>query len=343
MTTLSNQQVVLAARPDGDLKPSDLRLEDIAVPIPGEREVLLETIYLSIDPYMRWWMRAEKSYNEPIEIDQVIVGATVSRVRESRHPDWPVGAWVLAFSGWKRFAISDGSDLRQLDPDLAPPSTALGVLGMTGFTAYAGLRNIGKPNPGETVVVAAASGAVGSMVGQIARLRGARAVGITTGAKKLAYLKDELHFDAVADYNAPDFAEQLANACPNGIDVYFESVGGKVWDAVLPLLNTYARVPVCGIISQYEKPSGAQESNDRLSNTMAQIMSKSLTLRGFIQTEYAEEQMADFLEEAVQWIADGKLSYREQITHGLHTAPQALIDQLKGRNFGKTIVQLGEP
>lgn len=342
MTMSSNQQIVLAARPDGELIPSDLRLEDVAVPIPGAREMLLETIYLSIDPYMRWWMRAEKSYNDPIEIDQVIVGATVSRVRESRHPDWQVGDWVLAFSGWKRFAISDGSGLRRLDPELAPPSTALGVLGMTGFTAYAGLRNIGKPKPGETVVVAAASGAVGSMVGQIARLRGARTVGITTGAKKLAYLKDELHFDAVADYNAPDFAEQLANACMDGIDVYFESVGGKIWDAVLPLLNTYARVPVCGVISQYEKRTGAYEDIGRLSNTMGQIMSKSLTLRGFIQTEYAEKQLADFLQEAGQWIADGKLKYREQITHGLHTAPQALIDQLNGRNFGKTIVQVGE-
>ena len=343
MTQSSNQQVVLASRPDGDLKPTDLRLEDVAVPIPGDREVLLETIYLSIDPYMRWWMRAEKSYNDPIEIDQVIVGATASRVRESRHPDWQVGDWVLAFSGWTRFAISDGSGLRRLDPDVAPPSTALGVLGMTGFTAYAGLRNIGKPQPGETVVVAAASGAVGSMVGQIARLRGARTVGITTGVQKLAYVKDELHFDAVVDHNALDFAEQLANACPNGIDVYFESVGGKVWDAVLPLLNTYARVPVCGVISQYEKPAGAQENIDRLSNTMAQIMSKSLTVHGFIQTEFVEGQMADFLEEAGQWIADGKLVYREHVTQGLQTAPQALIDQLKGRNFGKTVVQVGQP
>lgn len=343
MNMSSNQQIVLAARPDGELQTADLRLESLAVPIPGEGQLLLETIYLSIDPYMRWWMRAEKSYNDPIEINQVIVGATVSRVRQSQHPDWHIGDWVLAFSGWTRFALSDGSGLRRLDPDAAPPSTALGVLGMTGFTAYAGLRNIGKPQPGETVVVAAASGAVGSMVGQIARLRGARTVGITTGAHKLSYAKDELCFDAVVDYNEPAFAEQLAKACPDGIDVYFESVGGKIWDAVLPLLNTYARVPVCGVISQYEKASDNHDVTDRLPNTMAQIMGKSLTLRGFIQTEYAEAQMVDFLQEAGSWIAEGKLSYREQITHGLHTAPQALIDQLKGRNFGKTIVQVGEP
>lgn len=343
MNETSNQQVVLAVRPQGDLKASDLRLEACAMPVPGERELLLETIYLSIDPYMRWWMRAEKSYNDPIEIGQVIVGATVSRVRQSRHPDWQVGDWVLAYSGWRRFAVSDTSGLRRLDPNLAPPATALGVLGMPGFTAYAGLRNIGQPRPGETVVVAAASGAVGSMVGQIARLRGARAVGITTGAHKLSYVKQELHFDAVADYNAPDFVEQLEKSCPDGIDVYFENVGGKIWDAVLPLLNTHARVPVCGIIAHYQRPSAEHASIDRLPNTMAQIMGKSLTLRGFIQTEYADTQMGDFLNEAGQWLANGQLAYREHLTHGLQSAPQALVDLLQGRNFGKTLVKVAEP
>lgn len=343
MTALTNQQIVLETRPQGDLKPTDLRLEEVLVSPPSEGEVLLETVFLSIDPYMRWWMRAEKSYNDPIKIGQVIVGATVSRVRQSRHPEWQEGEWVVAFSGWRRYALSDGSDLRRLDPDIAPPSTALGVLGMTGFTAYAGLRNIGKPRPGETVVVAAASGAVGSVVGQIARIQGARAVGITTGQHKLSYLTEELHFEAVADYNAPDFAEQLAKACPDGIDVYFENVGGRVWDTILPLLNTYARVPICGLISQYEAISGTHESADRLPNTMAQIMGKSLTLRGFIQTEYADQQLADFLQDAGKWVSEGKLRYREHLLHGLESAPQALIDQLKGRNFGKTIIQVSEP
>ena len=337
----TNQQIVLAARPDGELQLSDLRLENLAVPVPAQGEVLLETIYLSIDPYMRWWMRAEKSYNTPIQIGEVIVGATVSRVRQSRHPHWQEGEWVLASSGWRRFALSDGSGLRRLDPAIAPPSTALGVLGMTGFTAYAGLRNIGQPQPGETVVVAAASGAVGSAVGQIARLRGARAVGITTGQQKLSYLKNELHFDAVADYRAPDFVEQLAKACPDGIDVYFENVGGRIWDTVLPLLNTYARVPVCGLISQYEASAAAGDNKDRLPATMAQIMGKSLTLRGFIQTEYAPAQLDDFLQEAGAWVSEGKLRYREHLLHGLEQAPQALISLLKGQNFGKTIVQLG--
>jgi NADPH-dependent curcumin reductase CurA len=343
MNAIQNQQIVLAARPEADLQLTDFRLEEVDVPVPGAGEVLLETIYLSIDPYMRWWIRGEKSYNDPIEIGQVMVGGTVSRVRQSRHPEWPVGTWVSAFSGWRHFAVSDGSDLRRIDPDIAPPSTALGVLGMTGFTAYAGLRNIGRPQAGETVVVAGASGAVGSAVGQIARIHGARAVGITTGAEKLAYVKNELGFDAVADYKAPDFAEQLAKASPNGIDVYFENVGGKVWDTVLPLLNMFARVPVCGLISQYNAPAGGTSGEDRLPNAMAQIMGKSLTLRGFIQTEFAATQMDDFLRDAGQWIADGKLRYREHIVHGLEAAPQALIGLLKGQNFGKTLVQIGEP
>lgn len=336
-----NHQMVLAARPQADLRPSDLRLEESEMPVPQDREVLLETTFLSIDPYMRFWMRLEKSYYDPIKVGQVMVGGTVSRVRQSRHPDWREGEWVLGWSGWQRFAVSDGSGLRRIDPAIAPPSTALGVLGMTGFTAYAGLRNIGQPKPGETVVVAAASGAVGSVVGQIARLRGARAVGITTGAEKLVYVKDELNFDAVVDYKAPDFAEKLAKACPDGIDVYFESVGGPVWDAVLPLLNTYARVPVCGLISQYETEPTDANGIDRLPNTMAQIMGKSVTLRGFIQTEYAEAQMDDFLREAGQWVAEGELRHREHVYQGLENAPIALIEQLKGRNFGKVLVQLG--
>lgn len=343
MTEPKNQQIVLANRPDAQLKSTDLRLEDIPLPDPGEGELLLETVFLSIDPYMRFWMRDEKSYYTPIAIGQTIVGATVSRVRRSRHPDWNEGEWVLAFSGWRRFALSDGSGLRRIDPAAAPPSTALGVLGMTGFTAYAGLRNIGRPRPGETLVVAAATGAVGSVVGQIARIQGARAVGITTGAHKLSWLTGELGFDAAVDYKAPDFAEQLAKACPDGIDVYFENVGGNVWDTVLPLLNTHARVPVCGLISQYETPAGAAGAHDRLPAAMAQIMGKSVTLRGFIQSEFAQAQLPDFLREAGAWLADGRLRYREHVVHGLHNAPQALIDLLNGRHFGKTVVQVSAP
>lgn len=342
MSIDQNRRIVLAASPDGELKSSHFRLETAATPMPGAGELLLETIFLSIDPYVRFWMRPEKSYNEPIKPGDLIVGATVSRVRRSRHPNWREGEWVLAFSGWQRFAISDGSDLRRIDPAVAPPSTALGVLGMTGFTAYAGLRNVGRPKPGETVVVAAASGAVGSVVGQIARIHGARAVGITTGARKLAHVKDELGFDAVIDHKAPDFAAQLAEAVPDGIDVYFELVGGPIWDAVLPLLNTYARVPVVGLITDYEVRAGERTGVDRLAHTMGQIMGKSLTLRGFIQTEFADEQLGDFLREAGTWLADGQLRYREHIMEGLESAPEALITQLKGGNFGKMLVKVGE-
>lgn len=343
MSERRNQKIVLSKRPDGEVRESDFRMEDAALPKIGEGEVLLETIYLSIDPYMRWWIREEKSYNDPINIGDVMVGGTVCRVIETRHTEWEIGDWVLAFSGWQKFSVSDGSNLRRLDGGHAPPSTALGVLGMTGFTAYAGLRNIGKPQPGETVVVAAASGAVGSAVGQIARIYGARAVGITTGTEKLSYVKEDLQFDAVVDYKASNFKEQLATACPSGIDVYFENVGGVIWDAVLPLLNTYARVPVCGLISQYQARSGENDEKDRLPYVMSEIMSKSLTIRGFIQTQYSDEQMPDYLCEAAGWIADDRLRYREHVVDGLENAPAALVTLMEGKNFGKTLVRVGQP
>ena len=341
MSDTQNQRVVLAARPDGRPKPSDLRIEHTSVPEPGEGQVLLEIQYLSLDPYMRGRMSEVKSYAPPLQIGAVIVGGTVARVKASRHPDWQEGDVVLSYSGWQRFALSDGRDLRRLDTRIAPPSTALGVLGMPGFTAYAGLRNIGQPKPGETVVVAAASGAVGSAVGQIARIQGARAVGIAGGPDKCAYVKDELGFDAAVDHRAPDFAQQLARACPAGIDVYFENVGGPVWDAVLPLLNDHARIPVCGLIANYNSGHDvAAGEADRLPATMWAILAKSLTVRGFIQLEFAPTQMDDFLREAGQWFADGRLRHREDVVEGLENAPEAFIGLLEGRNFGKLLVKV---
>lgn len=233
-----NRRIVLASRPAGRPKPSNFRVEDAAVPEPCDGQVLLQTIYLSLDPYMRGRMSDAKSYADPIEIGGVMVGATVAKVSQSRHPHWKEGDIVVAYSGWQSHAVSDGSDLRRIDPAVAPISTGLGVLGMTGFTAYAGLRNIAHPGPGETVVVAAAGGAVGSVVGQIAKIEGARAVGIAGGPDKCAFVKHEFGFDAVVDHRDPDFPQRLADACPDGIDVYFENVGGHVWDAVLPLLIT---------------------------------------------------------------------------------------------------------
>ena len=219
-------------------------------------------------------------------------------------------------------------------------TTGLGVLGMPGFTAYGGLRVIGKPKRGETVVVAAASGPVGSLVGQLARIGGARAVGIAGGPEKCAYVKDELRFDAAIDHRAADFTDQLAAACPNGIDVYFENVGGAIWQAVLPLLNKFARIPVCGLIAQYNGV-GKGDGTDRLAATMREILSKSLTVRGFLNYEFAAEHYPAFLREVGAGIADGRIRYREDFVDGLENAPEAFIGMLEGRNFGKLIVRVG--
>lgn len=281
MSTLTNTRIVLAARPQGRPKQSDFRVESVAIGEPGEGELLLQILYLSLDPYMRGRMNAARSYAKPVEIDGVMEGGTVARVVRSRHAGFAEGDIVLSHSGWQSFAVSDGVGLRKLDPAAAPVTTALGVLGMPGFTAYAGLLTIGRPRAGETVVVAAASGAVGSAVGQIARIKGARAVGIAGGPEKCAFVRQELGFEAVVDHRADNFAEQLKVACPGGIDVYFENVGGPVWDAVFPLLNEFARVPVCGLIAQYNIP--ADSGADRLPALMQQVLHRSLTIRGFIQ------------------------------------------------------------
>lgn len=339
--SLKNERILLASRPEGEPVPENFRHDIADIPVPGEGQILLETLYLSLDPYMRGRMSAAKSYAAPVEPGDVMEGGTVARVATSRHPDFDEGEIVLSHSGWQRFALSDGQNLRKLDPAVAPVSTALGVLGMPGFTAYAGLLTIGRPKQGETVVVAAASGAVGSAVGQIARIRGARAVGIAGGAEKCAFVRDELGFDAAIDHRAPDFAQQLAAACPDGIDVYFENVGGAVWDAVFPLLNTFARIPVCGLIAHYNDRPGANSGPDRLPATMRDVLTKSLTVRGFIQREFAD-QREQFYREAAGWIADGRLRYREDIVEGLENAPAAFIDLLRGRNFGKLIVRVGQ-
>lgn len=340
MSAKTNIRIVLAARPDGAPRPGDFRVETVPVPALNEGEVLLETVYLSLDPYMRGRMRDLKSYAPSLALGDVIVGGTVSRVAESRHASWRAGDLVSAYAGWQRYAVSDGQGLRKLDPAAAPPSTALGVLGMPGLTAYSGLREIGKPKAGETVVVAAASGAVGSAVGQIARIHGARAVGIVGGKEKAEFVKNELGFDVVLDHRAPDFAEQLARACPDGIDVYFENVGGKVWDAVFPLLNDFARVPVCGLIAHYNDANDPGQGVDRLPITMREILSRRLTVRGFIVFDFGLEE--DFLKEATAWVADGRLRYREDVVEGLENAPQAFIGLLEGKNFGKLVVKVGE-
>lgn len=339
MSQPDNTRIVLASRPEGRPTPQDFRLGQAAIPAITDGQVLLKTLYLSLDPYMRGRMSAAKSYAAPVEIGQVMEGSTVAEVLESRDPNFAAGDLVLSYSGWQSHAAVAAKGLRKLDPQAAPVTTALGVLGMPGFTAYAGLLTIGQPKAGETVVVAAASGPVGSAVGQIARIKGARAVGIAGGPEKCAFVRETFGFDAVIDHRDPDMAAKLAAACPDGIDVYFENVGGHVWDAVFPLLNSFARIPVCGLVAQYNA-TGDFPGPDRLPALMRQILSKSLTIRGFIQREFAATQGAAFQKDMTGWLADGSVKYKEDIVEGLKKAPEALIGLLEGKNFGKLIVKL---
>ncbi|MFI6046923.1 NADP-dependent oxidoreductase [Nocardia sp. NPDC051321] len=334
-------RIVLAARPEGAPTAANFRTETAELPPLEEGQVQLRTLYLSLDPYMRGRMSAAKSYAKPVEVGAVMVGATVAEVVESRDSGFAKGDVVLAHSGWQSHDVASASSLRKLDPEKVPVSTALGVLGMPGFTAYSGLLKIGQPKAGETVVVAAATGPVGSAVGQIAKIKGARAVGIAGGPKKCAALLDEFGFDVALDHRAPDFAEQLKAAVPDGIDVYFENVAGAVADAVYPLLNTYARVPVCGLIANYNA-AGSSEGPDRLPSFYGRILIKSLTIRGFIQSEFVEELFPDFLRDMSDWVADGRVHYLEDITEGLDNAPEAFIGLLEGRNFGKAVVKVAD-
>jgi NADPH-dependent curcumin reductase len=332
------RRIVLASRPVGDPKPSDFRLEDAAVPQAGPGQVLLRTRWLSLDPYMRGRMSDAPSYAKPVEIGGVIEAGTVSEVIASHNERFKPGDIVLSRSGWQTHEVSEGKGLRKLDPKLAPVSTAVGVLGMPGMTAYTGLLEIGKPQPGETVVVSAASGAVGSVVGQIAKIKGARAVGIAGGPDKCRYVKEELGFDDCVDHRAPDLAERLKAACPNGIDVYFENVGSPVFDAVVALLNTFARIPVCGLIAQYNMTDLPPGPN-RVPQLFRAILTKRLTIRGFIVTDFAARH-EDFLRDVSTWIKEGCIKYREDVVEGIENAPEAFMGLLKGKNFGKLLVKV---
>lgn len=335
------KQIVLASRPKGPPTAANFRLEEIPVPTLPAGGLLLRVLYLSLDPYMRGRMDDAKSYAKSVDVGEVMTGESVCEVVESDRPGFSPGDVVLAHTGWRTHAAWSGPALRKLDPKVAPITTGLGVLGMPGFTAYAGLNLIGKPKAGETVVVAAASGPVGSLVGQLAKMAGARAVGIAGGADKCRYVVDDLRFDAAIDHRASDFAEKLAAACPKGIDVYFENVGGAVWQAVLPLLNTFARVPVCGLIAQYSATAPTQGPN-LLPATMRAVLTKSLTLRGFINYEFAQDHYPEFLKTVGAGVADGRIRYREDITEGLENAPAAFMGMLEGKNFGKVLVRVSK-
>ncbi|HKA78657.1 MAG TPA: NADP-dependent oxidoreductase [Xanthobacteraceae bacterium] len=333
MTARVNRQILLQSRPEGPPGLENFELVERPMPDPGEGEVLMRILYLSLDPYMRGRMSAAKSYAKPAAVGEPMVGGTVGEIVKSRNPKYAVGDVVLGFGGWQEYALSSGAGLRKLDPKAAPISTALGVLGMPGMTAYVGLLEIGQPKPGETVVVAAASGAVGSVVGQIAKIKGARAVGIAGGAEKCRFVAEELGFDDCVDHRAPDFAQRLAAACPNGIDVYFENVGGAVQHTVWPLLNDFARIPVCGVIAQYSATSEMPGPD------IVSVLRKRLLLRGFIVSDFAAKQ-PDFLRDAAEWVRSGRLKYREDIADGLERAPASFLGLLQGKNFGKMLVRV---
>ena len=338
MTRSSNRQILLANRPVGMPKASDFLLNETSIPTPVDGQVLCETLYLSLDPYMRGRMSPSKSYAKPVEINEVMTGGTVGKVIESKDPNLKAGDIVFGYGGWQDYWVHNGKTLKNVDPDIAPISTATGVLGMPGVTAYTGLLNIGKPKKGETVVVASACGPVGSVVGQIAKFKGARSVGIAGSKEKCKYATDKFQFDHCLNHKSSEFSEELKQVCPEGIDVYFENVGGKVLNSVLPLLNDFARIPVCGIISAYnstELPSGP----NLIPSLMRSILVKRLTFRGFIVWDFANQEK-EALQQLAKWIKQGKLHYLEDIVDGLENAPEAFIGLFDGKNFGKLVVRV---
>ncbi len=336
---MTNRRVVLAARPKGEPKDGDFRFEQVDVPPPADGEVLVRTIYLSLDPYMRGRMSEAKSYAPSVEIGQVMPGGAIAEVVESKTDRLRIGDIVATGnSGWQQYAVVPASAAWKIDPQLAPLPAYLGVLGMPGLTAYTGLLNIGQPKAGETVVVAAAAGAVGSVVGQIARIKGCRAIGIAGGEEKCAYVVRDLGFDACVDHRSERFADNLAAACPKGVDVYFENVGGKVFETVLPLLNPFGRVPVCGLIAYYNMAAPAR-GIDRTPMLLRDILVRRLTLRGFIVSDFASQQ-PQFAREVAGWLREGKLRHREHIVEGFDNVVEAFRGLFRGENIGKLVVKV---
>ena len=343
MTTARNRQVLLARRPHGAPTADDFALVDGETPAPGEGQVLLRNIYLSIDPYLRGRMGdRDGAYAAPFALGEPMGGSTVAEVLESRDDAFRPGDLVVADGGWQEYALSDGPALRKLPRGMTRPSLALGVLGMTGFTAWHGLLKIGEPQPGETLVVAAASGAVGAVVGQIAKLKGCRVVGIAGGPAKCRYVVDELGFDAGVDHRDPAFPQRLAEAVPQGIDIYFENVGGAVFDAVWPHLNVHARVPVCGLIAGYNA-AAPEAGPDRLPDVARTLVMKRIKMQGFIMRDHIDREHDAFVRDMSAWLTADRVRAREDIATGLERAPDALIRVLSGGNFGKAVVEVERP
>lgn len=336
-----NRQFVLAERPKGEPTDNTLRLETTEVPTPGKGQMLLRNEYLSLDPYMRGRMSSAPSYAPPVEIGEVMVGGTVAQVVSSDVQGYEAGDWVVAFGGWQDYTLSDGTGVINMGKTPQNPSWALGVLGMPGLTAWAGLTQIGQPKEGETLVVAGASGPVGATVGQIGKILGLRVVGIAGGAEKCQHVVDTLGFDACIDYKADSFADDLAKAVPDGIDIYFENVGGAVFDAVMPLLNPSARIPLCGLISQYNA-TALPEGPDRMNYLMGQLLRKRITMRGFIVFDDFGHLYPEFAKQMTGWVQEGKVKYREEMIEGLEQAPAAFVGLLRGEAFGKRVIHLAD-
>jgi NADPH-dependent curcumin reductase CurA len=329
-----NRQIRLKSRPAG--MPTADNFETVEAPMPAlqDGDVLRRTTYLSLDPYMRGRMSEGPSYAASVNLHEVMCGHTVSEVVESRHPDFRAGDIVAGYDGWQQYAASNGKELRKLDPKVVPVSTAIGVLGMPGATAYVGLFDIGQPKAGETVVVSAASGAVGAIVGQLAKIHGCRAVGIAGSPDKCRYVVDELGFDACINYKTDDLVPALREACPDGADVYFENVGGKVFAAVLKVINRGARIPLCGMISEYNTTSDPGGPNLR------PLLVQRAMIKGFIVSDHFDRFPA-FLKDVTPLVRNGNIKYREDIIDGLDAAPSALIGLFEGKNFGKMLVRVG--
>ncbi len=330
---MTNTQIRLASRPRGAPDASSFRITEEPVPEPGPGQVLVRNHFLSLDPYMRGRMaESGSSYAAPVAVGDVMIGGTAGEVIASNNAAFAVGDKVVGAAGWQEYGLSDGSSLRKVDPTL-PLSVYLGVVGMPGVTAYIGLYDIGEPKAGETVVVSAAAGAVGSVVGQLAKLRGCRAVGIAGGKTKCDYVVNELGFDACIDHRSPDFAAELRAAAPRGIDIDFENVGGPVMDDVIAQLNTFARIPLCGLVSQYNATDAYALKN------VSMLLWKRVKVQGFIVSDHMS-RWPRALADLGHWVAEGKIRYRETIAHGIRSAPEAFLGMLEGKNLGKQIVKL---
>lgn len=335
MKSTINRQFCLASRPIGQIEESNFEYREQPIPQPKEGQILVRIIYLSLDPTNRIWMSDMPQYMPPVEIGAVMRGVALGQVEVSKSSQWQPGDLVSGLLGWQDYAVVDGSAVSPVPQiDGVPLSVFLGPLGMTGLTAYFGLLKIGEPKPGETVVVSAASGAVGSMVGQIARIKGCRAIGITSTAEKCRWLTEELGFDAAINYKTTELSQALAEACPQGIDVYFENVGGTILDTILTQMNLFGRIPLCGLISTYNATQGVSGPDN-----FAQILMKRLSVQGFIILDYASS-FPEAIVEMGQWFQAGQIKYNEEIISGLENAPQAIHKLFNGDKIGKLLIKV---